>query len=78
MPDGDDSGAEEPVISPLSRPEDIEQVDETRRGSFNSLSFGGERPAWPASWVSLVSSIRMLSVMCFWEKNPAQLDLAYI
>ena len=74
LPDGDDSGAEEPVISAHSRPEDIEQVDETRRGSFNSLSFGGERPTWPSAWVGLISSIRLLGVMCFWDLFPEQRD----
>ena len=28
---------------------------------------GGEWPAWPASWVSMGASIRLLGVMCFWE-----------
>ena len=68
LSDSDDSGTEVQIVTPSSRPDDIGQIDETRRGSFNSLSFGRERPAWPASWVSLVSSIRLLSVMCFWER----------
>ena len=64
--ESDDSGGEQ-VITPHSKPEEIYRVDETRRGSFNSFSFSRERPAWPASWTSLVSSIRLLGVMCFWE-----------
>ena len=65
--DSDDSGNEAPVKTALSKPEEISQVDETRRGSFNSLKYGRERPGWPASWLSLVMSIRSLTVMCFWE-----------
>ena len=66
LSDSDDSGCEQ-VVTPHSKPDDIHRVDETRRGSFNSLHFSRERPSWPASWVSLVSSIRLLGVMCFWE-----------
>ena len=65
--DSDDSGTEVQIVTPASRPDDIGRIDETRRGSFNALSFGRERPAWPSSWVALVASIRMFSVMCFWE-----------
>ena len=64
--ESDDSGSEQ-VIRPNLRPEEIRQVDETRRGSFNSLRFSRERPAWPASWTSLIASVRMLTTMCFWE-----------
>ena len=64
--ESDDSGAEL-VITPQANPEEIRRVDETRRGSFNSLKFSRERPSWPASWTSLITSIRLLSTMCFWE-----------
>ena len=65
--DEDDSGNEAAVSSVKSKPEEIGRIDETRRGSFNSLAFGRERPAWPSSWVALVASIRLLGAMCFWE-----------
>ena len=65
--DSDDSGTEVQVVTPLSKPDEINRVDETRRGSFNSTSFGRERPAWPKSWLALIASIRLLNVMCFWE-----------
>ena len=69
MSDSDDSGPEGQIVSNSSRPEEISRIDETRRGSFNSLSYGRERPAWPASWTSLVLSVRLLGVMCFWDKS---------
>ena len=65
--DSDDSGTEVQVVTPLSKPDEINRVDETRRGSFNSINFGRERPAWPKSWLALIASIRLLNVMCFWE-----------
>ena len=64
--ESDDSGGEE-VVTINSRPDDVCRVDETRRGSFDSLTFSRERPAWPASWTSLIASIRLLTTMCFWE-----------
>ena len=64
--ESDDSGNEQ-VVTVNSRPDEVRRVDETRRGSFNSVNFSRERPAWPASWTSLICSIRMLTTMCFWE-----------
>ena len=55
--DGDDSGTEVQVVTPLSRPEGIGRIDETRRVSFKSFHFGRERPTWLAAWLSLISSI---------------------
>ena len=67
LSDSDDSGTEVQVVTKDSKPEDIRQIDETRRGSFNSLHFGSERPAWPNSWRTLISTVRLLNCMCFWE-----------
>ena len=67
MSDSDDSGPEGQIVSNSSRPEEISQIDETRRGTFNALKYGKERPGWPASWLSLVMSVRLLGAMCFWE-----------
>ena len=67
LSESDDSGTESQIVTPASKPEDVSRIDETRRGSFNSVHFSRERPSWPASWVSLVMAIRSLTVMCFWE-----------
>ena len=65
--DSDDSGHDGQVSSAWSRPDEIAKIDETRRGTFTSLKFGRERPTWPKSWLALISSIRMLGMLCFWE-----------
>ena len=64
LSDSDDSGTEVQIVSSASRPEEISQIDETRRGTFNALKYGRERPDWPSSWLSLVMSIRLLGAMC--------------
>ena len=67
LSESDNSGTEVQIVTPATRPDDVSQIDETRRGSFNSDNFSQERPAWPSSWVALVSSIRMLNCIVFWE-----------
>ena len=79
LSESDDSGTEVQIVTPATRPDDVSQIDETRRGSFNSDNFSRERLAWPSSWVALVSSIRMLNCMVFWEifSGAAGLTIAF-
>ena len=67
LSESDDSGTESQVVTALSKPADVASTDETRRGSFNALKFSHERPSWPVTWIALITSIRSLGVMCFWE-----------
>ena len=65
LSESDDSGTEAQIVTAATKPEDVSRIDETRRGSFNSDDFSRERPAWPASWVTLVTTIRMLNCIDF-------------
>ena len=67
LSDSDDSGTEVQVVTVASKPDEIRQIDETRRGSFNAMHFGSERPAWPKAWRTLIAAVRLLNCMCFWE-----------
>ena len=67
LSDSDDSGTEAKVVTKESKPDEILRIDEHRRGSFNALLFNSERPAWPSSWRALISAVRLLNCMCFWE-----------
>ena len=60
--DADDEGAQS--CGPLASA-DLERINETTRGRAESPH--GERPTWPAAWISLICIIRACIAPIFWE-----------